>query len=378
MARGNSITTLGLLALVMCVSSAAAQGNQTDSGRMPHKSQVRVLKLGMLMSDGTSSISQSVRGSVLRAANRYSILVDMYTRIAACDASSADIEKAVSEITAKGAVFIISRLCSTATLTAAKAAEAAGAILIAVSATSPNLTTDGGPNFFRTAPSDFYQGQFIAQRLLDTSALKKLLILNEDTVYAKGLMQVLNKSFASFYNKKSTIITLTNKTAAKVDLGSKPDVIAIFANNMVDAGTALKSIRSQGFNGTVYGGDSLLSNELLAAAGSAADSKLMVTHGSLGSAVFVALHKEKLGEMPTAYAAQAYDAMHAIEQAIKSAWFSTDVARLLRGMHEVAIKTSASNGGTGIAFNANNGDIKKFNLDSYVLSSVKDGAFVQQ
>ncbi len=29
----------------------------------------------------------------------------------------------------------------------------------------------------------------------------------------QGLMQVLNKSFASFYNKKSTIITLTNKTA---------------------------------------------------------------------------------------------------------------------------------------------------------------------
>lgn len=336
---------------------------------MEVKKNVHIIKLGYMIQD---NMYASTRDAVLLAASR-GLLVDLYTIQVACNGTES--EEAMQEFAEMGVKIIMSSLCSGATLKASALAQELDALLVSNSATSPALTNQSGPNFFRTAPSDIYQGRFLANKMKNDTKLKSILILAQDGLYANGITTELQKSFND-NNHKSTVQVLSADSAGKVDVSGKPDGVAIFTNSQADAADALKSLNKQGFKGAVYGADSMYDTAIVAMAGAAANG-MMLSSLSLGTESFQEMYMEKFGIAPEPFAAVGYDAMRAINTAIKNSGYSTNTSKLIKEMRKVNLAEGASNGGGRISFDAH-GDLKVFNPDSFKLYKVVAGKYELQ
>ncbi len=265
-------------------------------------------------------------------------------------------------------VAIIGELCSGASLAASPIAKEAGVTMISPASTSPDITT-AGEHFFRTVPSDALQG-VEAAKLVKDLGYKSLAVLYVNDDYGVGFDRVLKQNFdnvviSESFEKESTDIR-TQLTKIK---DKNPEVIYIISNSPSAAGAALKQIKELGITAQVLGSEGLKDNSVLVAAGSAAEGMLLTFIAppkTLIGKQFTQRFKERYNTDPPIFAAEAYDAMLALNEAV----INSDGSRqgIMKSMKDVSFE-----GASGTIDFDENGDVVK----PYNVLKVENNQFVE-
>jgi branched-chain amino acid transport system substrate-binding protein len=315
-----------------------------------------VVKIGLMVplsGDASSYGFSIVKGIELAKKETGLSNIEIISEDTKCDKDVA--LKAYPKLIEKGVVALIPDV------------ENAKIVLISPSATSPDLTGKS-KYFFRTAPSDAFQGVFGAQ-LIREGGYKNLAIVYSNEEYGKAFEQVVEKEFKKQGGKIAAIIPFEKSSfdlSKEVDatIKAKPDAVLVISNSPTSGASIVKNLKVKGFTGQIFGSEGLWGNVVLREAGKYAEG-LIVTVTPTGTSLFKEAHRIEFGIEPGPYAAQAYDAFKALWKAIDSgSKNSEDIAKNLR-----TVKFEGASG--SISFDAK-GDVK----GSYNVMKVVDQKFV--
>jgi branched-chain amino acid transport system substrate-binding protein len=242
-------------------------------------------------------------------------------------------------------VAMVGPFCSGATLAAANTVTIpAGVVMISPSATSPELTTlKDNDLVFRTAPSDSFQGQALARKLLaDGTQNVAVAYLNND--YGKGFAEAFRGEFeakggviAGFSAHEEGKASYRSELAELAAKGAETLVLIDYGDG---AGmTILRQALENGFFSKFVGGDGMKTDALIRELG--ADNLQDFTTSapvgaeSAGLDVFNELYKEAGGDESAVYATTAYDATFLLALAIEKAG-AADRSKISQALREVA------------------------------------------
>lgn len=242
-------------------------------------------------------------------------------------------------------VAMVGPYCSGATLAAANTVTIpAGVVLVSPSATSPELTTlKDNDLVFRTAPSDSFQGQALARKLLaDGTKKAAVAFLNND--YGKGFAEAFRREFEA---KGGEIAGYSAHEDGKASYRSElAELAAKGADTLVliDYGdgagmTILRQALENGFFEKFVGGDGMKTDALINALG-ADNLKDFTTSAPVGAEsagldVFNDLYKAAGGDESAVYATTSYDATFLLALAIEKAG-AADRSKISQALREVA------------------------------------------
>ncbi|CAH1216244.1 Leucine-, isoleucine-, valine-, threonine-, and alanine-binding protein [Paenibacillus plantiphilus] len=235
---------------------------------------------------------------------------------------------------------VIGHRSSAVAVPASKVYENAGLLLLAPSATSPSLTEGGVKHVFRLIPNDSQLGDKMAD-YAKSKDYKNIVVFYANDEYGRGLansfedsakangLQIIDR--ISDYKDSDDLKRLVKKWRL---LGC--DAVFI-AETMPDGADFIVQLQAAGLNVPLMGGDGLDSQDLLAIAGKEAEGVVVASIFNPQAAdenvqLFVKKYRDKYGEEPRKYAAQAYDALHLLAKAIEKANSRSpaDIARALR------------------------------------------------
>jgi branched-chain amino acid transport system substrate-binding protein len=269
---------------------------------------------------------------------------------------------------------VIGPMSSSVTLAVAPLAEAERVVLVSPSASNPEITTAGG-YIFRTCLSDQYEGLVLARLAVDTLGYQTAAVLYIDNEYGRGLVDV----FGAAYEEAGGAIVAREAFAAEVTefaepLGriaeAAPQVILLVG--YAQMGDVLVEARAAGLTQEVLSSVMFDNPEILAAAGEAAEGVFFTTWTpdpatpSRERLAFDTAYQARHGVPPGVFAAESYDAMHLIAEAIDQRGESADGIRA--GLHNIAGYPGASG---SITFDENGDCIK-----AVFIKTVQDGEFV--
>lgn len=163
--------------------------------------------------------------------------------------------------------YIIGGACSGETLGFAPIANQNKVVVISPSATSPDITTKGGPYVFRFSPSDALAGSVAAKYAQEKLNAKTAAIISEQTDYAQGL----RRTFAAEFRKKARVLVdetfQTSETnfqsiALKVK-NAKLDVIYVVPQTPTPGVLLVKQLREQGAAGAVLTAEVMIGRDVV-------------------------------------------------------------------------------------------------------------------
>lgn len=221
---------------------------------------------------------------------------------------------------------IIGGACSGETLAASKVTDPAKVILLSPSASSPDVTT-AGDFVFRTYPSDALAGKIAASYAFKELKAKRAALLTELTDYAQGLRKVYTEAFRALGGEVVADETFTTgvtdfRTQVLKIKSLKPDVIYIVPQSLTPGLAAIKQMRESGVKAQLTTAEVLLDRQ-------GVKDNAATLEGVIGvepavdyeknekAKSFREAHKAKFnGTDPGSFAANAYDAMYIISEAI--------------------------------------------------------------
>uniref|UniRef100_A0A383W2N6 Receptor ligand binding region domain-containing protein n=1 Tax=Tetradesmus obliquus TaxID=3088 RepID=A0A383W2N6_TETOB len=238
---------------------------------------------------------------------------------------------AVSKFAAEGAIGVIGDICSRASVAAAGIANMRKIPIISPASTSPSLSeTDF---FFRTVPSDKFQG-VTAANLVRKSGATVTALIYEDNAYGYGLAF---NFIAGFTKERGTVpVTYQFKSGQGNPQAALADVVAgvrdkgvqavfMSTNNLTFVAEFLVAAKAANLSLPIFGGDALADYMLYEKLRGRPSliGQLTTTSVSPGSKDYVrAFTNFTGGDAKTsyqAYAAHAYDAVAALLRAYKAA-----------------------------------------------------------
>lgn len=212
-------------------------------------------------------------------------------------------------------------------LPAAEVYDRAGLIYIAPSATSPSLTQRGYQRTFRTIPSDASIGRQLADYVAE-AGYRRVAIAYTDDAYGRGLADAFEDAaerrgvrvvdrVAHFGDLMDVRRTLTKWSAFGYD------AIFIAATSPQQA-EIVRLVRLAGSTAPIFGGDSFDSPQLVDVAGPYAEGVIFASVFDPENADpevqrFVEAFTVRYGFAPDAWAAQGYDALRLLADALERA-----------------------------------------------------------
>ncbi|MEK6922511.1 MAG: ABC transporter substrate-binding protein, partial [Nanoarchaeota archaeon] len=302
------ILVLGLFLLYGC---GGITGKATAVGAQPK------IKIGALMplSGDAAAYGENVKQGIELALQGTNF--EVFYEDSKCDGPDA-VNAVRKLIDVDGVVAVIGELCSGATLSASPIAKEAGVVLISPASTSPDLS-NAGDHFFRTVPSDALQG-VEAAKLVKRLGYNSLAVLYVNDDYGVGFDKVLRENFdnvvisESFEKESNDLRTQLTKIKEK-----NPEAIYIISNSPSSAGVALKQIKELGITSQVFGSEGLKDESVLDAAEGAGEGILLTfiaPSNTLIGRQFANEFKETYNIEPPIFAAEAYDAVLALNEAV--------------------------------------------------------------
>lgn len=254
-------------------------------------------------------------------------------------------DAAAKVVNVEQVVAMVGPFCSGETLAAANTVNIpAGVVMISPSATSPELTNlKDNDLVFRTAPSDSYQGQALARKLLaDGTDKVAVAYLNND--YGKGFAEAFRDEFTA---KGGEIAGYSAHEEGKASYRSELAELASKGADtlvLIDYGdgtgmTILRQALENGFFENFVGGDGMKTDALIAALG-AENLETFITSAPIGAEsegleVFNKLYQEAGGDQSAVYATTSYDAAFLLALAIEKAG-AADRSKISAALREVA------------------------------------------
>jgi branched-chain amino acid transport system substrate-binding protein len=291
----------------------------------------------------------------------------------ACDAQQG--VQAAQKLVDAGVAVVAGGYCSGAALPELTALHRAGIPYILDASTNPKLTSMGFDDVFRTIGRDDQQGPFAAAFVSGYLHAKKAAVINDNTVYSKGLavntVGPLQKDGVDVVYNDSVTPGQMDYSAVLSHVASLDPEVIDYTGYFAEAGLMAKEAASLHLKPHMMGGDATDDPTLIRTAGPAAEG-WVATCAPLpqfltGAKGFVTDFTKKYNAAPGPYSVYEYDAVDIAAKAIKDAG-STDPATLVATLHKVTDYPGLT--GT-ITFNKA-GDRT---VASYITVIVKDGAW---
>jgi branched-chain amino acid transport system substrate-binding protein len=258
-------------------------------------------------------------------------------------------------------VAVIGHRDSAITIPAAAIYENAGLLMMTPASTSPKLTNLGYKYVFRSIPNDEQIGQQMSQYAV-SRRYRNIAIFYKDDAYGKGLANAFEhdatESGINIIDRISSYSDL-NDLQRIADMWTILGVEAVFlADVMPEGAEFITKLRQVGVDVPIIGGDGLDSENLDEIGGNAVEGTVVASvfnpnDKSEQTAEFVKVFTDKYKVSPNTWAAQGYDAVHLLADAIKAAGsrIPADTAIALKEMKAWA-------GVTGNHSFDSNGDVK--------------------
>lgn len=235
---------------------------------------------------------------------------------------------------------VIGHRSSAVAVPASKVYENAGLLLLAPSSTSPGLTEGGAKHVFRLMPNDIQLGEQMADYARSQNYQNIVIFYTQDE-YGRGLANSFEDSAKANNLRIIDRISDYKDDADLQRLVKKWKLLgcdAVFiAQTMPDGADFIVQLHAAGLHVPFMGGDGLDSQDLLNIAGADAEHTVVASIFNPQAPAehvqaFVKKYTEKYGEAPRKYAAQAYDSLHLLAEAIEKANSRqpADIAKVLR------------------------------------------------
>ncbi|MDD5563080.1 MAG: branched-chain amino acid ABC transporter substrate-binding protein [Thermoanaerobaculaceae bacterium] len=225
--------------------------------------------------------------------------------------------KECGELFKGGALIVIGGATSSEAKAMIPEAEKAQKVIISPSASEPDLAASSNL-FFRTVPSDEFEGLVAADFLVQEKKARTVMILFEEGLYADGMLPIFTREVEKLgvkvVGKLAIGPTDWDKTIGDALTTAKPDAVFICAYGEEILG-ALTVVRGVKYAGTVCAVSAIATGDFVRRAGALAEGVFvpMVTIDLTSSKEPIASFVKRFkaahnGAMPDLFAAYGYDA----------------------------------------------------------------------
>lgn len=380
-ARARRLVAVFVVALTACGGSGSESASRrSDDSGAATKPPIKVGALLPLSGPNAKAGSEMLEAAKLAAEDLNAAggvlgrRIEIISGDDGCDPQMA--ADAAENLAATGIIGVAGGFCSGAALPATAVTDTKGIPFISAFATNPELTERGLPTVFRVAGRDDRQGEFAARFLAGPAEARKLAILHDNTVYAKGLAEH-TRTANDGLKLGLEVVFFDAITQGQPDY--RPTLTAIkasgadtlyFTGYPAEAGLIIRQAKEVAPSLRLTGGDGTTVPTVVEAAGAAAEGFVATTSplpGFLPSDdLFTQAYSQRFGRAPGPYSVYEYDAVKVLANAVFWAG-STDPKHIVE-----ALGTTRYEGLTGdISFDAK-GDRE---TAIYVTAVVRDGRF---
>ena len=293
----------------------------------------------------------------------------------ACDAQQS--VTAAHKLVDGGVVAVAGGYCSSAAIPASAVYHDAGVAFVADASSNPKLTDQGFENVFRVIGRDDQQGPYAAGFMINALKAKKIAIIHDNTLYAKGLADATK---AALEGKPGVqVVFFDAVTPGEKDFSAvltkvkslSPDV-TYYTGYYPEGGLIAKQFKDLGVPGKFMAGDANNDPTFISEAGPASEG-VFVTSTPLpqdqsSAKSFIDRYKKRWNQDPGPYSALEYDAVNVVINAIKQSG-STDRAAIIKAI----TGTKDYQGATGAINFDKKGDRTSVLYITYI---IKGGKFV--
>jgi branched-chain amino acid transport system substrate-binding protein len=243
-------------------------------------------------------------------------------------------------------VAVIGHLQSYTTLQAARVYDQAGLVLVAPTATAPELTELGLKRVFRATFTDEAVGKQLAE-FAATRRLKRIAVYYIRNTYGRNLANAFELRAAQLglfvtardsYDASGQVSERTFDRILQEWKLAEPDAI-VLAGEVPSAAVFVAQARALGLKMPIIGGDAMSSPGLMAVAGPAAEDVIVASFFHRNEprpeiARFVAAFEQKYGVSPDAGSALGYDCVGILAAAMEAAKsiLPDDVAKAMHAL----------------------------------------------
>ena len=224
---------------------------------------------------------------------------------------------------------VVGHVNSNVSITASGVYQACGLAMITPMSSNPGVTDRGLANVFRLTNRDDHKGPGLAGFLYNKRGKRKVVVVDDQTVYGKGLADVFARTFSSL---GGTVVTHPTVKVGDRDfhalLGALPkDFDVLFYGGIAEAPYVLKQMREMGMNQLFACGDGCWSVKgfIQPAEGATTTGEGVLVLSAApaigrvaGSQAFADRYTKRFGPIAN-YAANSYDAARALLLAIEEA-----------------------------------------------------------
>lgn len=293
----------------------------------------------------------------------------------ACDAQAS--VTAAHKLIDAGVVAVAGGYCSSAAIPASAVYHDASVAFVADASSNPKLTDQGFENVFRVIGRDDQQGPYAAGFMTKTLKAKRIAIVHDNTVYAKGLADATKAALEGMSGVQIVFfdaVTPGEKdfSAVLTKVKSLNPEATYYTGYYPEGGLVAKQFKDLGVSGKFLAGDANNDPTFISEAGNASEG-VFVTSTPLPqdqstAKAFIDRYKKRWNQDPGPYSALEYDAVNVVIDAIRRAK-STDRATIVKAI----AATKNYKGATGTINFDKKGDRASVLYITYI---IKGGKFV--
>lgn len=244
----------------------------------------------------------------------------------ACDAQAA--VTAAHKLIDAGVVAVAGGYCSSAAIPASAVYHDAGVAFVADASSNPKLTDQGFENVFRVIGRDDQQGPYAAGFMLKTLHAKKIAIIHDNTLYAKGLAEATRAALTGKMGVQVVYydaITPGEKdfSAALTKVKSLNPDVTYFTGYYPEGGLVAKQFKDLGVSGKFMAGDANNDPTFIKEAGPASTGVYITStplpQDQTTAKSFITRYTKRWKADPGPYSALEYDAVGVVINAMQRA-----------------------------------------------------------
>lgn len=231
--------------------------------------------------------------------------------------------------------IIIGPVASSSTIAASKIVGKSKTILISPSSTASSISGIS-PWVFRTIAPDIYEGEVMAKYAFD-KGYRRIGVAFVDNAGTKGPALVFKKVFSSLGGKIIDFEVIPQGvTDVRVQVSKlaedKPDAVYLLGYAL-ELGAMIKQYREQNINTPILSFQVMEESKVIEIAGKAAEGVVFTTptiyegFADENQKKFIDQYKNKYGELPGIFAANAYDAVKVMVIVLRKNGFNSDKIR---------------------------------------------------
>jgi branched-chain amino acid transport system substrate-binding protein len=182
---------------------------------------------------------------------------------------------AANKLIADNVIAVVGPMCSGGAVAALDPLSKANLLVVSASATNPSVTAQGKKNFFRTAWNDATQGAAMADYAYATLGKKNVVLVNDQSTYGKGLMDVFKGNYTASGGKVASeeVVTVGEKDFGPIVTkikGENPDLV-VFGGFIAEGAVLVRQLKEAGVTASFMGADGIADQKYIDQSGGAAE-----------------------------------------------------------------------------------------------------------